>query len=164
MTITETQPQSPLFPLLPSVQILFAAFCCASIRSDSGGASNIDPDRPAHRHRPLHLAAPFKPRARRGRGRWRTGESPRTLPDDHHRNPTSIPFVSFAAFCSNPLRCLLSEPERSIPILPGKKRTAKLVNLAVLILPDARIVSRRRFSAPHCAASHSFISANVVLH
>jgi hypothetical protein len=36
-----------------------------------------------------------------------------------------------------------------------KKRTAKLVNLAVLILPDARIVSRRRFSAPHCAASHS---------
>ena len=27
MTITETQAQSPLFPLLPSVQILFAAFC-----------------------------------------------------------------------------------------------------------------------------------------
>ena len=27
MTVTETQPQSPLFPLLPSVQILFTAFC-----------------------------------------------------------------------------------------------------------------------------------------
>ena len=27
MTVKETQPQSPLFPLLPSVQILFAAFC-----------------------------------------------------------------------------------------------------------------------------------------
>ena len=29
MTITETKPQSPLFPLLPSVQILFAAFFLA---------------------------------------------------------------------------------------------------------------------------------------
>jgi hypothetical protein len=95
--------------------VSFAAFCsnplrCLLLRIDSkrfGRRSNIDPDRPAHRHRPLHLAAPFKPRARRGRGRWRTGESPRTLPDDHHRNPTSIPFVSFAAFCSNPLCCLL---------------------------------------------------------
>jgi hypothetical protein len=29
MTITKTQPQSPLFPLLPSVQILFAAFFLA---------------------------------------------------------------------------------------------------------------------------------------
>jgi hypothetical protein len=27
MTSTETQTRSPLFPLLPSVQILFAAFC-----------------------------------------------------------------------------------------------------------------------------------------
>ena len=43
MTITETQAQSPLFPLLPSVQILFAAFCCASIRSGSGGAAISTP-------------------------------------------------------------------------------------------------------------------------
>jgi hypothetical protein len=52
MTITETQPQSPLFPLLPSVQILFAAFCSDFLlflvlsfdRSDSSGELEDDDD------------------------------------------------------------------------------------------------------------------------
>jgi hypothetical protein len=37
MTITEPQPQSPLFPLLPSVQILLAAFCWALIERSKRG-------------------------------------------------------------------------------------------------------------------------------
>jgi hypothetical protein len=35
------------------------------------------------------------------------GEAPKELSDDHHGNPKPDPFVSFAAFCSNSLRCLL---------------------------------------------------------
>ena len=88
--------------------------------------------------------------------RSRTGETPEALPNNHRRNPIpNVPLfpllpsvqIFFAAFCQ----------DQSDPFsLAEKKRTAKLVNLAVLILPDARIVSRRRFSAPHCAASLSF--------
>ena len=89
--------------------VSFAAFCSnplrclllSNVRSGSGG-SNTDADSPTSRYGALHLAEPFGPR------RTRTiRESPKALPDDHHENPTPIPFVSFAAFCSNPLRCLL---------------------------------------------------------
>ena len=112
MTITETQAQSPLFPLLPSVQILFAAFCCASIRSGSGGAAIPTPiRRPADTGRCIWLNH-FGPR--RTTASTRTiAESPKALPDDHHRNSTPSPFVSFAAFCSNFLLFLMSSFDRS---------------------------------------------------
>jgi hypothetical protein len=45
MTIMKTQPQSPLFPLLPSVQILFAAFCRALFEAVRGGAAISTPIR-----------------------------------------------------------------------------------------------------------------------
>ena len=106
MTIMKTQPQSPLFPLLPSVQILFAAFCRALFEAVRGGAAISTPiRRPADTGRCIWLNH-FGPR--RTTASTRTiAESPKALPDDHHRNSTPSPFVSFAAFCSNFLLFLM---------------------------------------------------------
>jgi hypothetical protein len=98
-------PNAPLFPLLPSVQIFFAAFCRALIEAVQL-RSKIGRRFETCRYEALHLAAPFK--LENDEDDWRTGESPKALANDRHGNPIpnaplfpSLPSVQifFAAFC-----------------------------------------------------------------
>jgi hypothetical protein len=111
ITITEPQPQFPF--------VSFAAFRsnplgCLLLGIDRtieavGPAQHIDADRPAHRKGRYIWLRHLDPEDDR-----RTGASLSALPDYHHSTPTAIPFVSFAAFCSNPLGCLLLGIDRTI--------------------------------------------------
>jgi hypothetical protein len=86
-----------LFPLLPSVQILLAFFCNFVIDRSPKRNSSAGTKLPVSAHRITHQ---YSRRDFKGRGR--------NLPDDVAWKSNLDPvFVSFAAFCSNPLGFLL---------------------------------------------------------
>src|SRR6202035_4771710 len=85
ITIAETQSPMPLFSLLPSVQNFLRCLLSSIDRSGSSCAPKLDADWPTGPNEALHFAAPFK--LEDDEGDWKTGESPKDLPNNHRGNP-----------------------------------------------------------------------------